>query len=98
MDFEAATDVWLKELLASLRGEIPGVFVEVIEEAVCRHNGTTLLYQGELYGNKLNDVSSIRSDWWGAGRSAQTVRALCLSELAGAWEPENFLCVKADVE
>lgn len=72
--------------------------VKLIEAAVCRQAGTTLLYQGEIDGNKLGDVNSIRSDWWGAGSSAQTVEAVSLSGLASTWDEHLFMCVKVDVE
>jgi FkbM family methyltransferase len=72
--------------------------IKLIESCVTKTDGSVEIYLGTWKGKENLNLSSIRSDWWGATTTKKTVSSIKLSTLLEQVKAKSVTCLKIDVE
>lgn len=72
--------------------------IELMKVCVSDRNGTDFIYIGRYNDSENLNLSSLRSDWWGASSREVQVRTTTLDSLLADMNARRITCLKLDVE
>jgi FkbM family methyltransferase len=72
--------------------------IKLIKSCLYDNDGVQTIYTGTFNGSDDLNLSSIRSDWWGASSNSVQVQSMTLDTLLKVIDASMITCLKLDVE
>ena len=72
--------------------------IPLVEACIAEYDGLIDLYIGNYLGDENLNLSSTRSNWWGATSTIKKVESMTLKSLIDKFMMSKIICLKIDIE